>query len=66
MKNFWKRFSVFFGLIIIGCNLSITLQFLHKLSGKDWMYHIIFAIIFALCYMLILYFYKDKKAKKKG
>ena len=61
MNCFWKKTLGFLGLVIIGCNLSIALQFLHELSCKDWIKHISFAIVFAIAYSLVVYFYRKKR-----
>jgi uncharacterized membrane protein YagU involved in acid resistance len=66
MKTFWKTFFVFLGLVLFWCSLSISGQFLHELSLKDWISHIIFAILFAVGYMLIVARHKKAKAKKEN
>jgi uncharacterized membrane protein YagU involved in acid resistance len=37
---------------------------LHDLSAKDWVRHIIFAVIFATGYLLVMHFYKNKRKEK--
>jgi len=60
-----KKIFRFLALVFFWCSISISIQFYRELSAKDWIENIIFAVIFAIAYMLITY-YHDKEKKDKN
>jgi hypothetical protein len=59
MKNCFKKLFYYLGLVIVCCAISISGQFIHELSIKDWILHIIFGILLASGFLFF-----DKKNKK--
>jgi hypothetical protein len=64
MKDYRKKIGRFLGLVILGCYISICTKYMHELSCKDWTEHIVVAIVFAIGFLLIEYFYTDKKGNE--
>jgi uncharacterized membrane protein YagU involved in acid resistance len=66
MKNLGSKILVFISLIIIWCSATISQRFLHELSIEEWIKHILFGIIFAVAFTLIVEKNKVRKLKSQG
>jgi uncharacterized membrane protein len=65
IKQLAIKIIIFLGIILTWCNITISQRFLHELSLKEWIEHILFGIIFAIVFMLIARRDKKDKAKKQ-
>ena len=64
MKDIRKKILRFFGFAIWGCTISISTQFIHELSFKDWIINIICGILIASAYLFFEWQDKTKKENK--